>query len=130
MRLPSQTMHFIKFAFVGFLMFLVNIVALYVLREWDHVHYYIAVPAAFVLGSIVHYFIVRKYIFAGTERHVHEGLVYFLLLSLLDAAIVTIGVTFLVEEWYINLYVARTAMAAVGGIVNYFLNARYNFRIP
>lgn len=107
---------------------MVNIALIYVMREHLDVRYYTAVPVAFALGSVVHYFIVRRYIFASTTRSVHAGLLFFILLNIADAAVVTGAVALLVEYGHTNLYIARTEAAFVVGIFNYILNARYNFR--
>ncbi len=129
MKLPAfiEFKEFAHYAWIGGAMFLLNMVLIFGMHEILDIRYYSAVPVAFAIGSVIHYFIVRKYLFHSTTRSVEAGLFIFVVINLLDALLVTASVALLVEYGHVNLYVARTEAALVIGIFNYILNARYNF---
>ncbi len=127
--LTTRVREYIGFSLIGGGTFFLNIASLYILNGILGVHYLIAVPAAFAVSSVIHFSIARAFVFPGTARAFSMGLVYFLMFAVINGGIITIGTAWLVEIALLNLYIARTLMGVVSGLLNYSLNARYNFRV-
>ena len=117
-----------KFSLMGALAFIVSLGLLYVFYDVLSLPYYVAIALSFGLGAALHYFGARWFIFTDTERSVPMGLAYFIVINLIDAAIITVGTTLLVEYLWFDVYWARVAVGLLAGVTNFFLNARYNFR--
>jgi putative flippase GtrA len=82
---------------------------------------------SFLVSNTLHYVLGRSWIYRGTERPVASGFTYFLVNSgvgmvialVLFAAMVAIGVNYLI---------VRTVVTLVSGLVQFVLNAMFNFR--
>ncbi len=120
---------FLRYAVVGASTLTFDLVLLYAVTEFAGVPYYIATPLAFALAASVNYLISRKHVFHGTERAIHHGYLYFILLAILGATLTTLGVAFMVH--YLGLYymLARVLVAGVVGMGNYLLNLHFNFKV-
>ena len=110
-------------------MFAFSIFLLYVLYDLLGLQYYLAVILSFGLGAAGHYFGARILVFGDGGRSVPMGLAYFLVIVVADAALITVGTTLLVEYAGADVYWARIGMGLLAGLTNFFLNARYNFRV-
>jgi len=83
--------------------------------------------ASFLVSNTLHYVLGRSWIYRGTERAVVSGYTYFLVNSgvglvvtlVLFAAMVAVG---------INYLIARTLVSLVSGLLQFVLNAVFNFR--
>ena len=119
---------FVFFSFFGAISFFLNLSLLFISREFLHVHYLIGVPGAFLIASAFHFFFAKRFVFTKSTQSTERGLAIFLAIGLFDAILITAGVALQVEMLGINLYVARVVMGLISALVNFFLNARYNFK--
>jgi len=120
---------FLRYTLVGGGTFGFDLILLYVVTEYLGVPYYVATAGAFLVAVSINYFISRRFVFKGTERGMHSGYLYFILIALAGAAITTAGVALLVT--YAGLYymIARVLVAFIVGTFNYLSNLFFNFRV-
>ncbi len=119
---------FVGYSIFGTLAFGVDLALIYLFYEILGLVYVLAVPLAFVIATSGHYALVRRFVFAHTERPVGHGYILFMAIMISNALLVTLLVASLVELANLNLYVARVGVAGFIGLISFFLNARYNFR--
>lgn len=93
------------------------------------VPYYVAVPVAFLIATSGHYAGVRLTVFNDTTRKSASGYGLFILIMSTNAVLITILVTALVEYFLLDLYIARTLVATLVGILSFYLNSKYNFKV-
>ncbi len=87
-----------------------------------------AAAIGFVVANTLHYALGRSWIFAGTERGVTEGYVYFLVNAGVGMGI-TLGLYAAFLAWTpINYLVARVIVSVFAGLAVFLLNAVLNFR--
>lgn len=120
---------FVKYTVLGVLAFSFDLGLLYIGNTVIGLHYALAVPTAFLIATSLHYLALRYFVFADTERGHGAGYVYFLSIMILNAVVITIIIAGLIEYFMINLYVARIGVGACFGLLSFFLNSRYNFKI-
>ena len=94
-----------------------------------HIPYYISTPIAFLLAMSLNYFIGRRFVFRGTERKVHTGYLYFVLIAGGGAIVITALVAGLVTYLHFEYLLARVLVAIVIGVINYLLNLYVNFKV-
>lgn len=120
---------FIKYSFFGVLAFGIDLALLFLLKEFGGVPYITAVPFSFITATSIHYIMLRSLVFRDTERHAGAGYGYFLLIMCTNAALITALVSAFIELLGVPLYPARIVVGASFGLVSFFLNSRYNFKI-
>ncbi len=117
-----------QFSLLGAAAFVASVGFLYIFYDLWGWYYTPAVALSFGLGSTSHYFLSRWLVFHSTARSLEMGLLYFIIINVIDALIIIGGVTILVQLASADVYVARIGMGLVAGVINFFLNARYNFK--
>ncbi len=120
---------FFKYALVGGSTFLFDLLLLWVLTEFFLVPYQLSTAFAFLVAVSINYFVSRRYVFKGTERRMHHGYLYFILVACGGAAVVTGAVAFLVTFLSMHYLVARVLVACFVGIGNYLFNLHFNFKV-
>lgn len=120
---------FVKYSIFGILAFGLDLGLLYLLRDVVALEYWVAVPVAFVTATSFHYYLLRTLVFHDTSRPHIEGYALFLAIMCTNALVITLMVTGLVEYTPLSLYPARIAVGTLFGLVSFFLNSRYNFRV-
>ncbi len=128
LRSPALN-RFLRYTLVGGGTFGFDLILLYVVTEYLGVPYYIATAGAFLVAVSINYFISRRFVFKGTERGMHSGYLYFILIALAGAAITTTGVMLLVTYGGLYYMIARVLVAFVVGTINYLSNLFFNFRV-
>jgi len=120
---------FLRYALVGVSTLSLDLLVLAGLTNLLHVPYYVATPIGFLVGVSVNYFISRRFVFGGTERPIHHGYAYFILMAGAGALLITGAVTLLVTYVHLHFLVARILVAGVVGIGNYLGNLYFNFKV-
>lgn len=128
-QLPPSLRRFLRYAVVGVSTLTFDLILIWVLTTFFLVPYYLSTPIGFLVAVSINYFLSRRFVFHGTERPIHHGYAYFILMALVGAALITFAVTLLVI--YVHLYylLARVLVAGVVGIANYLGNLHLNFRV-
>jgi putative flippase GtrA len=125
----NSIVRFLRYALVGGSTLLFDLLLLTMLTELVHIPYYVSTPLAFLVAVSVNYFISRAFVFVGTERNVHHGYLYFIIIAITGALVTTGLVTLLVQYAHLYYLVARVAVAGIVGIGNYLFNLYINFRV-
>jgi putative flippase GtrA len=126
----SPSIHrFARYAAVGVSTLLFDLLLLAALTQLLHVPYYYSTPFAFLVAVSINYGISRAFVFQGTERALHHGYAYFILIAVGGALFITGGVYLLVTYAHLQYLVARVLIAGVVGVFNYLTNLHFNFRV-
>jgi len=123
------TLRFFRYVSVGVSTFLFDMLLLYIATTLLGVPYYISTPIAFLIAMTINYLISRRFVFTGTERKIHHGYMYYVVLGVSAASVITGLVTILVEHVGFNYLVARTIVSGLVGIFGYLFNLYFNFKV-
>ena len=113
---------------VSFVAFGFDLLLLWLLVEYGGMQYLWAAALAFVAANTLHYGLGRAWVFAGTERGITAGYVYFLINACVGLTITLSLLAFFVEVVGIHYIVARTLASVFAGLAVFLLNAVLNFR--
>lgn len=120
---------FMKYAVVGVSTLAFDLLLLAALTQLLSVPYYLSTPFAFLIAVSINYALSRTLVFRGTERAIHHGYAYFILIALAGALLITGAVYVLVTYAALHYLVARILVAGVVGIGNYLTNLHWNFKV-
>ncbi len=125
----ASLIRFARYSLVGVSTLTFDLVLLAGMTQVLHIPYYVSTPLAFLVAVSLNYVISRKFVFHGTERTLHHGYMYFILIAGVGALAIT-GVVYLLVT-YVHMYylLARVLIAGVVGMVNYLSNLHFNFRV-
>ena len=108
--------------------FLMGLVVLWLLVEQGRMNPTIATGISFILANSTHYIFGRTWIFAGTDRGVSTGYVYFFANALIGL-VITVSLFWILTEFTpINYLVARVIVSVFAGLAMFALNASLNFK--
>lgn len=125
----THRVRFVKYSVFGVLAFSFDLLLLYFFNTYFVLPYYLAVPIAFVIATSTHYAMLRALVYHDSVRPLGEGYALFLLIMCLNALFITLLVSGLVELLATPLYPARIGVGTLFGLISFFLNSRYNFKI-
>lgn len=120
---------FLKYATVGGSTFAFDLALLWVMTEVFLVPYLVSTALAFMIAVSINYFVSRRFVFKGTNRRIHHGYVYFILIACGGALAVTGAVALLVTTLAMHYLVARVLVACFVGMGNYLFNLHFNFKV-
>ena len=118
-----------KYTIGGLSTFFFDMALLFYLTDFVGMNYVVAAASAFLIAVAINYWFSRVYVFHGTLRSVHAGYLGFNLIAGSGFLAVIILLPFLVEILGWHYLLARTVIAGVVGLWNYFLNLYVNFRV-
>lgn len=122
-------LRFARYSSVGVGTFLLDLMLLFVLTDWMHVHYIVATGIAFFFAVSLNYFISRKTVFRGSERSLKGGYFNFIIFALVGMGASMVGMYVLVSVLALYYIYARVAVAAFVGMWNYLMNLYVNFKV-
>ncbi|MDB5236913.1 MAG: GtrA family protein [Parcubacteria group bacterium] len=125
----NAVIRFLRYAAVGGGTLLFDLCLLYSATSIFGVPYFLSTPGAFLIAVSINYFISRRYVFKGSERLIHHGYAYFILVALAGAAVTTLSVAALVSALHLYYLLARILVAGIIGIGNYLFNLHLNFKV-
>lgn len=128
--LQSRALHrFLKYALVGGSTFLFDLLLIWLMTEFLRVPYWASTALGFLIAVSINYFVSRRFVFRGTQRKVHHGYAYFILVAGGGALLVTGAVAALVSAFSLHYLLARILIACVMGVLNYLFNLHLNFKV-
>jgi putative flippase GtrA len=127
--LNTREKRFLRYGFIGFSTFILDLFLLWIFVEMIGLSYIIAAPIAFILAASINYTISRKWVFRGSKRSLHFGYLYFLKFAFLGAAITTLLMFLIITKTTFNLFTSRAIVASLVGIGNYLANLYLNFKV-
>lgn len=120
---------FLKYTLVGGSTFLFDLLLIWLMTELLGVPYWLSTALGFLIAVSLNYAISRRFVFRGTQRRVHHGYLYFILVATGGAAFIAGAVAFLVATLALHYLTARVLVACAVGICNYLFNLHVNFRV-
>lgn len=118
-----------KYTIGGLSTFFFDMALLFYLTDFVGMNYIVAAALAFLIAVAINYWFSRVYVFHGTLRSVHAGYLGFNLIAGSGFLAVIILLPFLVEILGWHYLLARTVIAGVVGLWNYFINLYVNFKV-
>jgi putative flippase GtrA len=115
-----------RYSVGGVLAFTFELFLLYLLLPL--LPYYFAVPMAFAGATLAQYAVCHWWVFGGSGRAIPLEYTYFILILGSGLMLATLLTAALVEFAGLNVFAARIAAAAVTGLFDFYLNAKFNFR--
>jgi putative flippase GtrA len=126
---PPAISRFLRYAAIGVSTLAFDLLLLAGATELLRIPYYLATPFAFLIAVSLNYALSRSFVFRGTERPLHHGYAYFILIALAGALAITGAVYLLVTYLHLYYLVARIIVAGFVGMANYLANLHWNFRV-
>ncbi|MEK7530415.1 MAG: GtrA family protein [Patescibacteria group bacterium] len=120
---------FIGYSILGTSAFAIDLGLIYIFYEIAKLPYTMSVPLAFLIATSIHYTAARALVFHDTTRSISSGYLLFIGIMVTNALIITGLAYMLVEYAHVNLYIARIGVAGIIGLVSFYMNARYNFKV-
>ena len=113
---------------VSVFVFAFDIALLFLLVERGGIETLTATTLAFIAANSLHYAVARLWIFAGTERHLGSGYVFFLTNALVGWLVTISLLALLLQFTPMHYLVARVLVSVFAGLAVFVLNAVFNFR--
>lgn len=123
------TKRFSKYTAVGVSTYILDLGIVALLTYVFDIYYTTAVAIGFIIGISLNYQVTYHWVFKGTKRKKLTGYIIFGLLGLLGMTLITLGTSFLVENFGLQLFVARSIVGGFLGIVGFMVNAIFNFKM-
>lgn len=116
------------FLSAGGFSFLVGLTALYLMQEVFAIPYLVAVPISALIAATVHHGASRQFVFESTKRALLQEYAIFMGVTFFVILLITIGVYIGVEFFSMNVYIARTLVAAFVAVLSFFVHKRFTFK--
>lgn len=120
---------FIKYAGVGVSTFLFDLLLLFILIDFFHVHHVVAAGLAFLIAVSCNFLISRRLVFKGTERAAGKSYAAFILIAGCGLVFVSGLMYVAVDIIGLHYLVSRILIAGVVGMWNYLMNLYLNFKV-
>lgn len=119
---------FLKYGVAGGSAFIFDISFLYILLEYAHMHYLIAVPLVFIFATVINYAINHFWVFKGNEQKLRSGYISFLTIALIGVLLTMSLMYVMVERWYTPVLWARIIAAGLVYIWSFSANFIFTFK--
>ena len=116
---------FLKYGVAGGSAFIFDFALIYILIEYVEIHYLIAVPIAFIVGTMINYGINHLWVFKGTQQNVKTGYVLFLIVAIVGV-LLTMGFMYMMIEWW-NVQTLWARVIAAGLVYIWSFSANFIF---
>lgn len=126
---PPFLRRFLMYMVVGVSTYILDILLLYVFKTYLLFPDILAMSLSFLIAISCNFLISYWWVFKGTRQTQIKGYVYFLIIAGFGLVIIVVGTLTLQYVFSQDLYTARSIMAAIVGIMNYVLNAIFNFKM-
>ena len=127
-RLRRHIRQFLRYISVGGLMLGVNLLIVWLLVQFFWTHYLLACGIAFVVESLVAFFVNKSWTF-GSQISFKKGFKRFFIIGFYTTILVlfiTYGFTHYLAMHYVS---ARTTSTVIMGVIGYFMDMRLAFRV-
>ena len=117
-----------KWVVTGGLAVLVDIVCLFLLVEFAHIHYLLSTSIAFFISASTNYTLSRVIIFFNGEHSIQRSYVTFMCISLIGLGAITIGMFIFVDVFHLHYLLSRLTLAGTLGVSSFFLHKYISFK--
>lgn len=114
---------------VGVSTFFLDLAILYALLTFTATNQTVAIGVSFFVGVTLNFLFCYYWVYRGTERKQLLGYLFFAGIATVGVIVISYSTQWLYEAWQINIYIARTTVAIVVGIINFGINTFFNFRL-
>jgi putative flippase GtrA len=128
-RLAALFRRFTQYSAVGVGTFAVDLLLIYLFKTYAGLADAPAVALGFLLAITLNFFCSYYWVYRGTERSRIMGYLIFVTLATLGLGVVLGGTLLLVQWLAINVYLARSLVSGVVGLINFFINTFFNFKM-
>lgn len=128
-RIYALGRRFTQYSTVGVSTFALDLLLIYLFKTYLGMGNVAAVSLGFALAITVNFFCSYYWVFRGTERDRLSGYVIFVSLATLGLLVVLSGTLLLVQLFAVNIYLARSIVAAIVGLANFLINTFFNFKM-
>lgn len=118
-----------KYLIVGVATFVLDMIILFGLVWTTPAPNWLAVAIGFLVGVSINFYICYHWVYEGTGRQFHHGYFYFTSLALLGAFIISCGTTYIYDNFDTSLLLARIIMGGSTGVIGFFINTFFNFKL-
>jgi len=125
---PSNLKRFIYYTLSGGSTFILDFGLLWIFVKYLHLHYIVAAIVAFIIGTFIHYNIIRHTAFRDSGKDYHVAYIYFISISAVGLLITVALLALFIEYFGVHLLVARVFAAACVGVWNFTMNFFINFK--
>jgi putative flippase GtrA len=127
---PAIAKRFVRYISVGFSTFLLDMFLVYAFKTYADFPNWLAVALGFAISVTINFLILYHIVYRGTTRTRLAGYIYFTCLATVGMGFIVMSTLFLLETFALNLYVARTIVASMVGLVGFLINTFFNFKMP
>lgn len=126
---PPFFRRFVLYSMVGVGTYLFDLLLIYLFKTYLNFPDALAVGLGFLIAVSCNFLISYVWVFRGTTQTHVRGYFYFLGIATIGLTIIVVGTLSVRTLFDLDLYVARTIIAGLVGILNYTLNAFFNFKM-
>lgn len=119
----------VQYSAVGIGTFLLDLAIIQIAISYFGASDAVALAIGFAIGVTTNYLLSYYWVYRGTKRSVAVGYIIFTILALLGVVFVIYATIYLAGAFGLPLLVARTIIATFVGIVNFFINTFFNFKL-
>lgn len=127
--IPPFFRRFIMYSMVGVGTYLFDLLLIYLFKTYLNFPDALAVGLGFLIAVSCNFLISYLWVFKGTKQTKAKGYLYFLGIATIGLTVIVVGTLSVRAVFDLDLYVARTIVAGLVGILNYTLNAMFNFKM-
>ncbi len=127
--IPPFFRRFVLYSMVGVGTYLFDLLLIYLFKTFLSFPDALAVGLGFLIAVSTNFLISYLWVFKGTEQTKLRGYLYFICIATFGLAVIVVGTLSVKTFFSLDLYVARTIIAGIVGILNYTLNAFFNFKM-
>ena len=120
---------FFQYSMVGVGTYALDLCLIFIFKTFLNFPDAIAVGLGFLIAVSINFLISYIWIFKGTDRHHATGYMYFVGIAIFGLGVIVVGTLSIKTLLGIDLYIARTIVAGIVGILNYTLNSVFNFKM-
>ena len=128
-RVPNIIKRFIKYTIFSSSAFWFDLLLIFLLVKFIHIHYLISAGGAFVIAHSLNYALNRKWNFYETKESLSKSYAKFIAFGFICLAFIILSLGFIVEVFKINYLIARILIAFFVGFVNFSFNYFVSFRM-
>ena len=126
-RLPIRVARLARYTIFGVCSVVFDLALLFYLISNLHVHYLVAASFAFIASSVLHYALLRKFLFSGDHIDDLKGGLSFVAISLFGLLLLLTLLAFLVEIAHVHYFWARLFAGIFIGLFSYVMSLRLIF---
>jgi putative flippase GtrA len=120
---------FLFYDLFSLISFILDLFIVWILTNIFKIHYLISVSIGLVVAVMFLYIAGRKSIYKKTKQSLKKGYIISLIISLLSLFLILILMTLLVEKIKMNYLLARILSGGIVGIIDYFADTHFSFKM-